>query len=257
MGAWERDGDAFSGGGTPQKSPGWARGLRPHHRCVPLMTVSCGTGQKPQRCASMDQILGFREARQLPRASSRVTVWRSDFHEGALAVCGGGLPPPLCCPLKLHGSLSLSLTPSHPSPWRWRRVDQPWAPPLLSLPDCGSLRTGWRPWGPQPCPGSAPLNEPSHLLQGWSRCTSPGLGNYDPPKSPSASQTQGLRPPAPGAPGVHPQPPTIPVCYSPAPPCSPHPQRLCLELNKCAFGFSPCSVCVFSSVGTKPGRGQS
>ncbi|XP_022442148.1 FXYD domain-containing ion transport regulator 7 isoform X2 [Delphinapterus leucas] len=91
----------------------------------------------------------------------------------------------------------------------------------------------------------------------WSRCTSPGLGNYDPPKSPSASQTQELRPPAPGVPGVHPQPPTIPVCYSPAPPCSPHPQRLCLELNKCAFGFSPCSVCVFSSVGTKLGKGQS
>lgn len=151
-------------------------------------------------------------------------------------------------PLAAHWSsmaLSLSLTPSHPSPWRWRRVDQPWAPPLLSLPDCGSLRTRWRRWGPQPCPGSAPLNELSHLLQGWSRCTSPGLGNYGPPKSPSASQTQGLRPPAPGVPGVHPQPPTVPVRHSPAAPCSPRPQRLCLELyNKCAFGFPPVlSVC--------------
>lgn len=108
LGAWERVGDSFSGGGTPQKSPGWARGLRPHHRCVPLMTASCGTGQKPQRCPSMDQILGCREARQLPRASSRVTVWRSDFHEGAWQCVAGGCLHPSCCPLELHGSLSLS-----------------------------------------------------------------------------------------------------------------------------------------------------
>ncbi|XP_053771335.1 FXYD domain-containing ion transport regulator 7 isoform X2 [Desmodus rotundus] len=46
-----------------------------------------------------------------------------------------------------------------------------WAPPLLSLPECGSLRTGWRQWGSQPCAaGSDPRNEPPHPPRGWSRC---------------------------------------------------------------------------------------
>ncbi|TKC45948.1 hypothetical protein EI555_005209, partial [Monodon monoceros] len=79
---------------------------------------------------------------------------------------------------------------------------------------------------------------------GWSRCTSPGLGNYDPPKSPSASQTQGLRPPAPGVPGVHPQPPTIPVCYSPAPPCSPHLSVYVLSLINVHLVFPLFCLCV-------------
>lgn len=60
---------------------------------------------------------------------------------------------------------------------------------------------------------------------------------------------------------VHAQPPAVPGCCSQG--LSPlrrpgprHPRCLCLELNKSAFGFSPSSVCVFSSVGRKRGRGQ-
>uniref|UniRef100_A0A8D1SH93 FXYD domain-containing ion transport regulator 7 n=1 Tax=Sus scrofa TaxID=9823 RepID=A0A8D1SH93_PIG len=47
----------------------------------------------------------------------------------------------------------------------------------------------------------------------WSRRTSPGLGNDDPPKSPSASQIQGPRPPAPGV-----QESTLSPPESPCPP---------------------------------------
>ena len=116
-------------------------------------------------------------------------------------------------------------------------------------------------WPPH-SPGSAPLNEPPHPLQGWSRCTSLGLGNDDPqrarlhPRSgDSGLHLLGSWSPcsAPHHPGV-----LLPgTTLSPLRRSGPlHPWCLCLELNKSAFGFSPSSVCVSSSVGRKRGRGQ-
>ncbi|XP_008578586.1 PREDICTED: FXYD domain-containing ion transport regulator 7 isoform X1 [Galeopterus variegatus] len=93
----------------------------------------------------------------------------------------------------------------------------PGEPPLLSLPERGSLRTGWRRWGPQPWLGALPgMSRPTHPKAGAAapRCPSSGLGNDDSPKSLSASQTQGLRPPAPGIRESTPSPPGAP-CAAP------------------------------------------
>ncbi|XP_073082579.1 FXYD domain-containing ion transport regulator 7 isoform X2 [Manis javanica] len=60
-------------------------------------------------------------------------------------------------------------------------------------------------------------------------------------------------PPAPQNPGL-----TL-SCTSLSPrgrPVPLHPGCLRLELNKCAFGFSPCSVCVVLICGDKMGSGQ-
>lgn len=104
------------------------------------------------------------------------------------------------------------------------------------------------------------MSRPTHPKAGAAapRCPSPGLGNDDPPKSPSASQPQGLRPPAPGIRESTPAPPN-PVCRPPAPPrllpgdpLPGAPRRPRLELNKCALGV-PCSVSVSSSVGARGG----
>ncbi|XP_057349404.1 FXYD domain-containing ion transport regulator 7 isoform X1 [Manis pentadactyla] len=88
------------------------------------------------------------------------------------------------------------------------------------------------------------------------------LGNDDPARAHLQPRSRdsvlqllgsGDPPPAPQNPGL-----TL-SCTSLSPrgrPVPLHPGCLRLELNKCAFGFSPCSVCVVLICGDKMGSGQ-
>lgn len=159
--------------------------------CSPL-TVSYRAGQRHTGVPVWPTPQGA-GGKTTPRCCLKtVSSWGSGFHVGVRVhwLWGGDA---------LVSDLNY-LSSSLSSPRRWRCVKPASAPPLLSLPECGSPRTGWRWWGPQLCAaGSAPgMSRPTHPEAGAAApcCPSQGLGNDDPPKSLSASQIQGLGSPA-------------------------------------------------------------
>lgn len=132
--------------------------------------------------------------------------------------------------------------------------------PRLSLARAQEPEDPEKAVGTQPGARERAPNEPPHPSQGRSQCillSLPRPWQRRSPKSLFVPQTQRLRPPAPGIQESVPSPlgslcPSVLrllVTFSrtfPASPQGPH-----LELNKCAFGFFPRSVCVLSSVGTR------